>query len=348
MDNNLRKKHSVSPDLIAQIPFITNAPRDGRTLILLPFFSHDTKEWVQYLIKDEQLLPVRVIDLVQGVYISSSPVDALGDYYYFLATFVFQHLSFPLVAQRLLEFDKTVHYFASWLETYRRLSTSSSRGPESLLVEAELDHLLILIRRFYDQVQKTIKAASALVRDVKNMSRLLIKNLPDSFADMVEHNDKRLTSEEISNKWGLPKPIANLYVAEADHFMLIRSVRVSLEHHGKSLGIIFNHPEGYAVAISDYPWQKLPIWNESNTRPNGLGSVTAIAAYLISNVLDLGSRFVKAYWSCIGTPRAIAEGVHCYLRNPYSHHLNELASMMAEPWEATSRLSKSLDLINKF
>jgi hypothetical protein len=299
---------------------------------------------MHYIIEDEKVLPLPVIDLVEGLYISSSPVDAISDYSYFLATFVFQHLSFPSVAQRFLEQIKTVHYFAAWLETYLRLSSSSSRRFDSLLVEAELDHLLILIRRFYDQVQKTIKEASAIVRDVKNTSRSLISSLPDSFADMVEHNDKLLTGEDITNKWRLPKPIADLYVAEAEHFRVIRSARVALEHHGKTLGIIFNHPEGYAVAISAFPWQQLPIWNEMNTRPNGLGSVTAIAAYLISNVLDLGSRFVKAYWSCIGTPIAIAEGVQCYLRNPFSHHLNALPSMMAEPWEVTSRPPTNLDL----
>jgi len=164
---------------------------------------------------------------------------------------------------------------------------------------------------------------------------------------MVEHNNSLLTSEEISNKWGLPKSIADMYVDEAEHFMVVRSARVTLEHYGKSLGIVFKHQDGYAVEIAKYPWQKLPIWNESTTRPNGLGSVTAIAGYLISNVLDLGFRFVKAYWSCVGTPMAIADGVHCYLRNLYSHHLNKLASMMAEPWETKSQTSGSPDSENK-
>lgn len=327
------KTPSTTSDLIAKIPYITAAPRDGRTLILLPFFDHSKNEWVQYILDKGEFLPIQVMDLVQGLYLSRSAADSARDYYYFLATFVFQHLSFKSVAARYLELEKTVHYFACCLENYHRISSSSYLKDDSLLVEAELSYLLILMRRFYDLIQKTMAAASALVKDVKDPSRSLIKKLPGSFAAMVQADNNVRTSQEIADKWKLPKQIADLYFAEANHFLLIRSIRVGLEHHGKSLGIIFNHPDGYAVSISSHPWSSLPIWNETNTRPNGLGSVRAIMAYLISDALDLGSRFVKAYWSCIGTPRAIAGNSKCYLRNPYSHHLNSLSLMMEQPWE---------------
>jgi len=341
-------KHTVSADVISKIPFITRPPKDGRALIILPFYAHETKEWVKYLVSiSGDLLPIKVIDLIEGLYISETPINPVKDYYYFLATFVFQHLSFPRVSQRLLEQAKTVHYFASWLEIYSRLSADIKDNNDSLLIEAELDRLLMLIRRFYDQVQKVIKEASALVKDVKNTQLSLIKGLPDSFVKMVEHNNSLLTSEEISNKWGLPKSIADMYVAEAEHFIVIRSARVALEHHGKSIGIVVRHQDGYAIGISNDLWKKLPIWNESTTRPNELGSVTAVAGYLISNALDLGFRFVKAYWSCIGTPLAIADGVHCYLRNPYSHHLNNLELMITDPWAIRSQAFKNPNTENR-
>ena len=201
------------------------------------------------------------------------------------------------------------------------------------MIEAELGYLLILVRRFYDLLQKVMKEAGALVKDIHNTSRSLLHSLPDSFADIVEFKDQTRTSEEIMNKWNLPKQIADFYVSEAKHFLLVRSIRVDLEHRGKSTGTIFDHPDGFAVSISSPPWLDFPIWNAAAKRPNDLGSVRALMAYLINDALDLGSRFVKAFWSCIGTPKAIANDINCYLRNPFSHHLVMLPIMLARPWE---------------
>ena len=63
--------------------------------------------------------------------------------------------------------------------------------------------------------------------------------------------------------------------------------------------LVVTLPEGMAVSLQFPPWDKLPIWNEATTRPNHLGSARAIFAFLIKDVLDLTSRFVRAYWSCV-------------------------------------------------
>ncbi len=322
------------PEAIAQIPYITNVPRDGRSLILLPFFDNIRNEWFQYLYTREgKFIQMPFEDLVEGLYLARSPSDTCSDYFYFLGTFIFQHLSFNKVAKRYLQLEKTVHYFAACLENYHRISLSPSYRVGSLLIEAELGYLLILVRRFYDLLQKVMKEAGALVKDIHNISRSLLHGLPDSFAEIVEYRDRTRTREEMTSRWNLPKQIADFYVAESKQFLLVRSIRVDLEHRGKSIGTIFDHPDGYAVSISPLPWCDLPIWNTSAKRPNNLGSVRAIMAYLINDALDLGSRFAKAFWGCIGTPRAIADDMKCYLRNPFSHHLVMLPAMLARPWE---------------
>jgi len=325
---------SCDANAIAQIPYITDVPRDGRSLILLPFFDNIKNEWYQYLYtRTRKFSRMPVEDLVEGLYLARSPANSSSDYFYFLGTFIFQHLSFKMVAKRYMQLEKTIHYFAACLENYHRISSSSSSRGGSLLIEAELGYLLILVRRFYDLLQKVMKEAGALVKDTHNTSRSLLHNLPDNFADIIEFKDQTRTSEEITNKWNLPKQIADFYVSEAKHFLLVRSIRVDLEHRGKSTGTIFNHPDGFAVSISSPPWCDFPIWNPAVKRPNDLGSVRALMAYLINDALELGSRFVKAFWSCIGTPKAIAKDINCYLRNPFSHHLVMLPIMLARPWE---------------
>jgi hypothetical protein len=97
--------------------------------------------------------------------------------------------------------------------------------------------------------------------------------------------------------------------------------------------LLLNHAEGVAVSIHDPAWKDLPIWNEKTTRSPDLGSARAIFAYLVSDALDLCSRFVKAYWSCVGTPQAVADDLKCYLRSPLSHHLLTLPMVLEQPWE---------------
>jgi len=321
-------------DAIVQIPYITNVPRDGRSLILLPFFDNIKNEWHQYVYtRARKFSQIPVEDLVEGLYLARSPADSRSDYFYFLGTFIFQHLSFKMVAKRYLQLEKTIHYFAACLENYHRISSSSSSVGGILLIEAELGYLLILVGRFYDLLQKMMKEAGALVKDIHDTSRALLHSLPHGFADIVEFKDRTRTSQEIMEKWNLPKQIADFYVSEAKHFLLVRSIRVDLEHRGKSTGPIFNHPDGYAVSISSPPWSDFPIWNAAAKRPNNLGSARAIFAYLINDALDLGSRFIKAFSSCIGTPQAIANDINCYLRNPFSHHLLMLPTMVTRPWE---------------
>ena len=219
------------------------------------------------------------------------------------------------------------------MEKFHRFSLAVETNGATLLVEAELAHLAVLLRRFYDLLQKVAKDAGALAKDLGDPSRRLFENLPNSFADIALHGDRPRTAEEIASKWKLAPPIAAFYAAEALHFALIRAIRVAIEHHGQSPGLVVALPEGMAVILGVPTWDKLPIWNATTTTPNQLGSARAIFAFLISDVLDLSSRFVRAYWSCIATPPAIAEGFRCYLRNAFSHHLVMLPQILAQPWE---------------
>ena len=298
---------------IDQIPYITNVPRDGRSLILLPFFDDTRNEWCQFISsKADKFINIPINDLVEGLYLARSPANPSTDYFHFLGTFIFQHLSFKKVALRYLQLEKTAHYFAACLENYHRITSSSGNSGDSLLIEAELGNLLVLVRRFYDLLQKVIKEAGALVKDEDDLSRSLLHGLPDSFADILEYKKRTRTRNEIIEKWNLPKPIADFYFGEVKQFLLIWSIRVDLEHHGKSIGTIFGHRDGYAVSILSPPWRDFPIWNAATKRPNDLGSIRAIMAYLIYDALDLGSRFAKAFANCIAIPRAIAGDLRCY------------------------------------
>ena len=326
----------LSPEEMATIPFITNPPQDGRALILLPFYDDRLDDWFTYVV-----LPTGKLGrlaggkLHSGIYLSRQPEQPERDVDFFLGTFIVQHVSFDAVARSFLPLKNNLHYFSAALE---KLGMFSSKGVEpssaSLLVESELAYLTIIVRRFYDLLQAVCKAASGLVKDVNDTTRRLFRNLPDSFNDVVSFRNRPRTAEEIVKKWALAPPIVDFYAREANHFLLVREIRNAIDHHGHSAGLVVRHARGMAIALDDQPWANLPIWNDQTTQANNLGSVRAIFAYLIADALDLGSRFVNSYWSCIATPQAIAPGFRCFFRDPFSHHLNSLATILKTPWES--------------
>jgi hypothetical protein len=325
----------VSPSELAKIPFITRLPQDGRALLLSSIFDTDTGEWYAFIEgRSGELRRLAGGQVVQGTYLSRGPADPTRDLEFFLGTWVTQHLSwFPIVG-RFLAIKTTVQHLTACLEKYLRFTTPPpDRNENALLIEAELGHLVVLVRRFYDLLQKLAKDAGAIVKDARDFSRKLFEDLPDSFADVCLHGDQPRGADEIKDKWRLTPELAEFYANEARQFALVRSIRVAIEHHGKSPGLILCLPEGMAISLDEAPWRNLPIWNDKTVRGNQRGSVRALFAFLVGDLLDLPSRFVRSYWSTIAVPPAIAEGLVCYLRGPFTHHLVSLPQVLEQPWE---------------
>ncbi len=324
----------IPPSELAKISYITNPPQDGRAILLTPFFDTESGEWHLYVEAGSgKLVRLEGGGVVQGAYLARAPADPARDFEFFLGTWVIQHMSYAKVVGRFLAIQKTIQHFTTCLEKYERFSTSSSDGQgPALLVESELGHLVILVRRFYDLLQRLAKDAGAIVKDARDDSRRLFNNLPDSFADICLEGNQARTARDIEKRWSLTPQLAEFYSGEAAHFLRVRSIRVAIEHHGKSPGMVFCHPEGMAVSLRDSPWPDLPIWNEANVRPNNLGSARALFAYLVADALDLASRFARSYGSTIATPPAIAEGLVCYLRGPFTQRIVSLSQVIEQPW----------------
>lgn len=325
----------ITPSELAKIPFVTNPPRDGRAMLLSPFFDATTGEWHAYIeAKPGQLVRVAGGQVVQGTYLARSPDDPGRDLEFFLGTWVSQHLSYPEVVGRFLPIKNTLQHLSACLEKYELFSAAplEQQGP-SLLAESELGHLVILVRRLYDLLQKLAKEAGAVVEDAQDVSRRLFNHLPDSFADVCLVGNAPRPASDIAQKWCLTPQLTTFYTIEAAHFLMVRAIRDAIEHHGKSPGLVLRLPEGMAVLLRETPWRNLPIWNTSNVKPNNLGSLRAVFAFLAADALDLPSRFVRSYWSSIATPPAIAEGFKCYLRGPFTRRLVSLPQVLAKPWE---------------
>lgn len=326
-------------DEFDKVPYVQLRPTDGRSVFLRPFYDHNQEEWVFYVpVRSGELGRLAGGEPVVGTYFSDAVVDESRDYKFALGTFVTQHLSYPDVALSLGVIESDLHNFGAILEKYLLVANqpeADRQGATQLLV-AEFEYLVILVRSLYDLLQKLSKRATALMKNAKEPYARIVEDLPDSFAKVVLDGLRLRSQEELEESYRLPPPIAAFYVAEALQFQQIRDLRVSIEHHGQSVSPFFDLKEGIAIAIQDQPWASLPIWRSALVRNEGLGSLRAVFLFLVSECLEMLTRYVKAYASCIAVPPPIGPGYWLFLRDHFSHHLVSVKQELLNPWERAS------------
>lgn len=327
---------SFPVDQLAQLPFIKRPPTDGRTVFLLPWFNDHTGQWELWLpVQPDVIGRMAGGEPTLGSYYGSRPVDSARDFPCLLATFIRQHLSFPLVAGILESIEGDFFQFCAILEKYHMIAARRGSGPDAtLLFGSELEYLIMVVRSLYDLLQRVSKEAAALVHSLDTERRRVISDLPDSFARVVLNGDNLRTADEIESKFNLPKPLATFYASEGPFFQTLREIRTGIEHHGKSILIVLDLDAGAAIMPTLPPWNRFPIWQASLLRGrNGLGSLRSVFVHLIHEAIAMTSRWTAAYASCIAVPPAITDGLVSFVRHPFGHHLVNLDAMRASPWE---------------
>ncbi|MBW1728499.1 MAG: hypothetical protein JRI96_17205 [Deltaproteobacteria bacterium] len=321
---------------IKKLPYVEVFPRDGRAIFLRSFYDHENEDWILHLEAEPgKLARVAGGETIVGSYFAARPANPEKDLEFPLGTFIAQHLSFPDVASSLEALESDFHNCSAILEKYLLISRrpKEMREGASQLAPAELEYLVIINRSLYDLLQKLSKRATALVRSSFEPHDKIMEDLPDSFARVVLDGSCRRSEQKLTHRYRLPAPLAQFYLMEAEHFQKLRDLRVAIEHHGRSLGPIFDLDEGMAVAVDEEPWSNLSIWGTQLIRGNRLGSLRAVFVYLILEALEMTTRYAKAYASCVAIPPAIGPGYRLYLRDYYSHHLVSLRATLESPWE---------------
>lgn len=319
-----------------ELPYVINPPSDGRTVFVVPFFDQENQEWHSFVPGEKnQLIRMRLVEVVTGSYLSSHPLWLDQDLNLPLANLVFQSMSFPALARPLSGLEDVVENLASILELYRLVSSrsSDSRVESSQLAQALLENLLVSARSLYDVLQVLSREASFLIKRIDDRKKSLMHNFPDSFADVALHGDRPRTKEEIQEKYKMPPVLASFYAAHAGHVKLLKDLRDKVVHRGHHVSYVFHLDKGLAVPIAGKPWSNLPIWNAHTTTKNGLGSLRAIFACLTQEALNATTRLADAYISFLLMPEPISPGNRLFLRGPLNRHLLSLEETLRSPWE---------------
>lgn len=325
-----------------QIPYLSYFPRDGRILLLQPWYDFEAGTWHMYSsLTEDDCVRLQMASMTAGTYYARRPAHP-KDIIFDLGTLIAQHLSFPAVVPRFYSLVDDIQLLSASLEKLELIRQSVKEPMKAtFLIVSEVEYLFMLVRSMYDLLQKIAKELGKLLCRVDGSPVLL--QLPDSFAQVILDGDAPRTEAELITKFRLPKQLASFYVHEISTFVCLRDIRVSIEHHGKPLPSVYITENGPGISTEGPPgWTALPVWKMHDLLPNGVGSVRALTAFLAKSFISTLNTFAQALRAVIAPallPTAVSDGNDLYLTNPTIHQLSGLDVIITSPWNTDKSTS---------
>jgi len=308
----------------------------GRAIFVLHYYRSETSEWFGFFPRpDGSLQRVALVDVVSGAFLASAPVKTDQDFFLPIEDLVFQQMSFSGLARPLSGLEDVIENLASLLELYEHVSRHCQEKRPGAPQTAQLlvNQLLVVARTAFDVLQGICREACATVRRKADPTKPLMKALGKSFAQVALHEDEPRSSEELMEKFDMPRPLADFYNSYGPFLATVRGMRDAIVHRGHNAGFVFDLDQGLAVATREHPWNRLRIWDERSLAPNDLGSLRLLFAYIVSETITATTRFGEAFASFVLLPGPLSPANHVYLRGPLNHHLLKIDETLASPWE---------------
>jgi len=147
---------------------------------------------------------------------------------------------------------------------------------------------------------------------------------------MVFYNNKLSAAEEIAKRFLIPTPLAEFYHRNGQFFSWLRSYRDKIAHGGNSIRSLYIMEDGFAISTENEPFKGLQIWETTELKPNGLGSVRSVVSYAILNTLNVLEDFSSVIQSVMQLPPDIAPAHNVYIRSDNLGILLELHKYVEE------------------
>ncbi|HEY6185057.1 MAG TPA: hypothetical protein VIW67_22650 [Terriglobales bacterium] len=310
-----------------QIAYVTHIPDDGRDVLLSTYYDQERKQWISYTTHQRKILELPVSNLVEGLYIAEAPADKDSDVRTELAEFVLQYFAVPSLtniddqmAQDLVNQLASVHkYFVilHHMNTY-------DDGTEIGLMTSEIEYAFANHRSFYDLLNRAVKEV------IRHTTRRA-NELPDSFRRVAQQESKALVE-----KFGLPAPLIDFYKGKERIFMMLRSIRDNILHHGKTPDYVYHFEDGFGLSIDRHllaDLKPLGLWPDELLKQNRIGSLLAVLNFLARDIFDTTNVLARQLKQCFEKlPPAVAEGYHAYLRSRLTPHLIRSDEYAARHW----------------
>jgi hypothetical protein len=319
---------------IDEIPYITHVPRDGRQLMLQPWYDNSSREWHWYAEhKQDAFVRMMIAGFSSGAYYALSAASET-DLEFPIGSFVAQHLSFPSVMHFYHAIEHDVLLLSATLEKIEQFQSGTERVLSLYLVETELEYIFTLLRSMYDVLQGVLKTICARV--IYPDGSRVTEYLPSSFKRIVLAGSTLRTEMDIQDRFRVPYPLAAFYVRHAPMFAAVRTIRINLVHNGMQLPSMFPMDSGFGISSDgSEAWKTLGVWGLHELQLNGIGSVRALVSYLALSILRAIQDACLAIKEIVAPDRLpceVSESNRIFLTSPTIHRLSNLEKVLRDPW----------------
>ncbi|OHZ03009.1 hypothetical protein [Salinicola sp. MIT1003] len=286
---------------------------DGRVIPLQPCY-HGNSNWESWIDIGGKLGPLKIVGVASASYFAKAP-ERETDIFLEFVNLIVKRAYYPDIAHFEEGIHEDINNLATCVEKinlFHEIWMSDKNRISSRYISTELEYIFKVCRSLFDLLQEV--AMKLWKRFQYRDNSIDKKELKPSFAKMVYHDNKLITTEQIAAKYSIPVPLAAFYERKGAFFDWLRAYRDKIAHGGNSFHGIFMMEEGFAISVEAEPFQGLHIWETSEVKQNGLGSVRALVSYAILNTIHALEDFAVTIQKIMKLPTDIAPGYNVFLR----------------------------------
>jgi hypothetical protein len=311
------------------IPYLDLQKSQGRFISTLMFY--DGSKWRMWVSAGDQLIEIQAWP-AESFYFSVAPESPTDLCFHFL-DFIAQQASFSELQKPILGLQDDVFNLSASLAKISHLHTTKKEigTGVSRMVVTEVEYLFSICRSIFDLLQEI---ANALWKSIQLHDLSVTKNpLKDSFSKMVLFQGRESTQDELSERFGLPQPLAAYYKRNSDFFLTLKDFRDNIIHHGSQVQTIFSSDSGFLIRHSLKPFSNMKIWRDEEKHENGLAPLFPAIGIVVQKTLFACEDFSSTIAQVIKFPPPIVPGMRFFMRG----YFNELFSSTLR--DAANRLT---------
>lgn len=325
------------------IPFVDLANLQGR--IVMSGFFHDGCRWRTWTpIATGHLVELKIVDLAEGFYFAEKPQSPTDAYFRFME-FIAQHASFPELKLAVVGMMDDIPNLSASLSKLQLLHASRDRVGSGIprMVATEVEYVLSVCRSLFDLLQEVINKLWQMV--TLTTPATTKRPMKGSFASVALFQEAPATAEKLVEKYGLPQPLADFYVAVTPFFLQLRTIRDNLIHHGSQVQTIFSDDSDFLISGHLRPFESMKLWRDHERQPNNLVPLRPAINAVVYRTLAVCERFSEVMRQHFQLPPPLVPGMHLFMRGHFNAAFLEAmtdamhreSSLVAEASNGTAR-----------
>lgn len=310
---------------LAAIPYLDLSNHLGRTLSSLCFYDGDWKMWIS---AGDRLIQTSAWP-AEAFYFARAP-ERPSDLCLQTLNFVAQRASFPELMKAFVGFQDDVFNVSASLAKicFLHAHRDTIKHGVGRMVITEVEYILSVCRSMFDLLQEMVGYLWNSIQIVD--SSIKKKPLKSSFTDMILQSGQPVSAIQISERFGLPPALAEVYIRHSQFFLNLRRIRDNIAHRGSQVQTIFTGETGFLVAGNLRPFSDWDIWRDEEREPNNLVPLLPALGLVVHHTLTACEEFFHALEGVIAFPSPLVPGMAFFMRGYFNDDFLAILSDAAQ------------------